>query len=197
MVGTDDVSGAYGARFAQITDMLGTTVQPMDPDRAVIEPWAKTVGGRILDVGSGTGRWSGHLAGLGYDIEGIDPAEQFVEVARRAHPAVAFRVAAVDDLAGSDERWAGILSWYSLIHLEPDSVRGALRVLRDVLEDEGSILLSFFSGPRIELIDHPVAPAYRWPVAGMSEALSEADFQVLNRHGSDRSQHAAITARVA
>lgn len=196
-MGTDEVSGAYSARVAQITDVLGTTVHPMDPDRTVIEPWATGVGGRILDVGSGTGRWAGHLAALGYDIEGIDPAEQFVEVARRAHPAVPFRVAAVGSLAGSDERWSGILAWYSLIHLDPDGVRSALSILRHVLNDGGSILLSFFNGPRIALIDHPVAPAYRWSIATMSEALNDAGFLVLDRHGSDQSHHAAITATAA
>lgn len=193
-VGAHDVGGAYDAQAALLTDMLGTTVDPRDPDRAVIEPWADSLNGRILDVGSGTGRWSGQLAGLGHDVVGIDPSAKFVETARRAHPGASFRVAAVHDLVESEERWAGVLAWYSLIHLDPSDMHIALSVLHEVLDDGGSILLSFFTGPQLEPFNHPVAPAYRWPMAAMSGALSDAGFRVLDRHHSDSGQHASITA---
>lgn len=194
ILGADDVGGAYDAQSAHLTDMLGSTVHPDDPDRALIEPWADGVNGRILDAGSGTGRWTGHLAGLGHEVVGIDPSEKFIEGARRAHPGVSFHVAAVHDLAASDERWSGVLAWYSLIHLDPDDLRSALSLLHDVLLDRGSILLSFFTGPRLEPFDHPVAPAYRWPMSAMSEALSDAGFRGVHQHHSVTDLHAAITA---
>ncbi len=102
----DEVTQAYRTKAAGLAGMLGTVVSPRDPGRSVVEPWAETVSGRILDVGAGTGRWTGHLAALGYDVEGLD---QFVELARRAHPAVPFRHGSLADLVGSAERWSGIL----------------------------------------------------------------------------------------
>ncbi|MGM7668704.1 class I SAM-dependent methyltransferase [Microbacterium sp. A93] len=193
-VSADDVGGAYDTQSARLADMLGTTVHPDDPDRALIEPWADGVNGRILDVGSGTGRWTGHLAGLGHDVGGIDPSEKFIEGARRAHPGIPFRVESVHDLAASEERWSGVLAWYSLIHLDPDDLRSALSLLHAVLLDGGSLLLSFFTGPQLEPFDHPVAPAYRWPTSAMSEALSDAGFRGVHQHDSVSDLHAAITA---
>lgn len=48
-------------------------------------------GGRtLLDVGCGTGRDAGHLAGLGYEVVGLDSSERMVQHARAHHPAVGF-----------------------------------------------------------------------------------------------------------
>lgn len=191
----DEVKDAYGAQARGVTEMLGAEVSPADPDRAVIEPWADTVKGRILDVGSGTGRWAGHLAGLGHDIDGLEPVEQFVDIARKAHPAVRFRLGAIDDLADSDERWMGILAWYSLIHLGPEDLPNALTTLRWVLEDDGTMLMSFFSGPRLEPFNHPVATAYRWPLPDAARALEQAGFEVIDERWDGRAPHAIMLVR--
>lgn len=175
--------------------MLGTTVSAADPDRTVIEPWADTITGRILDVGSGTGRWAGHLAGLGHDIDGLEPVERLVDLARKAHPAVRFRVGAIDDLTDSGDRWAGILAWYSLIHLGPDDLPNALAILRSVLDDDGTMLMSFFSGQRLEPFDHPVAIAYRWPLSDMARVLDRAGFTVVREHWARQASHAIMLVR--
>jgi SAM-dependent methyltransferase len=191
----DEVKHAYAARARDVTEMLGAEVSDADPDRVVIEPWADTVKGRILDVGSGTGRWAGHLASLGHDIDGLEPVEQFVDIARKAHPAVLFRLGAIDDLADSDDRWGGILAWYSLIHLGPDDLPNAIATLRSVLEDDGTMLMSFFSGPRFEPFNHPVATAYRWPLPDMARALNQAGFEVIGERWDGRAPHAIVLAR--
>lgn len=75
---------------AVLASTLGAAVSANDPDRAVIEPGADTVAGRILDAGSGTGQWSGHLAPLGHDV-GARTVERFVTLARDATlPAMSF-----------------------------------------------------------------------------------------------------------
>lgn len=193
---TDEVKVAYGAQAIDIAEMLGAEVSAADPDRAVIEPWADTVKGRILDVGSGTGRWTGHLAGLGHDVEGLEPVEHFVDIARKAHPAVLFRLGAIDDLADSGDRWAGILAWYSLIHMGPDDLPDALATIRSVLEDGGTMLMSFFSGPRLEPFDHPVVTAYRWPLPDMTRVLDLAGFEVIGERWDDPAPHAVMLVRV-
>ncbi len=193
-MGTDEITQAYGSRAAALADMLGTVVSPQDPDRRVIEPWARTVSGRILDVGAGTGRWTGHLASLGHDVEGLEPVYEFIEIARRAHPTVMFRHASLADLEGSGEHWSGILAWYSLIHLGPDQLPTALSSLRGLLADNGSLLVSFFSGPRLEAFRHPATTAYRWPVKDMAQAIIQAGFEVTSQQRDPQSLHASITA---
>ncbi|QCB49693.1 class I SAM-dependent methyltransferase [Rhodococcus sp. PAMC28707] len=192
---TDEVRDAYDANAQNVVKMLGSKVSTTDPDRAVIEPWADTVRGRILDVGSGTGRWAGHLASLGHPIDGLEPVERLVDIARTANPAVTFQLGTIDDLAGSDDRWAGILAWYSLIHLGPDHLPNALATLRSVLEDDGTMLMSFFSGLRLEPFDHPVVTAYRWPLPDMARALNQAGFEVISERWDGPAPHAIMLVR--
>lgn len=200
---TNDVIDAYGSRAEGLAAILGAAVSADDPDRAVIEPWADTVAGPILDVGSGTGRWSGHLAALGHEVVGLEPVERFVTMARAAHPGVEFRLAelaeladlADSDRAGSDERWAGILAWYSLIHLAPAEMVDALSILRGVLADEGTMLVSFFTGPRLEAFSHPATTAYRWPIDALGAALDEAGFEVVAQRHTAGAMHASVIAR--
>ncbi|HMM82653.1 MAG TPA: class I SAM-dependent methyltransferase [Terrimesophilobacter sp.] len=191
---SDKVTQAYSSQADGLADMLGVVVSAADPDRRAIENWASTVSGRILDVGSGTGRWSGHLAALGHAVEGLEPVDKFVEIARRTHPEVTFRHASLADLVGTEERWSGILAWYSLIHHGPDELPTALAALREALEDNGSLLVSFFSGPRLEAFHHPATTAYRWPMEDMTHAIERAGFEVTNQQWDPRSLHASITA---
>src|SRR5690625_883731 len=158
----NDIENAYGSEAVPVEDILGLEVAPDDSDRQVIEPWAASVAGPILDVGSGTGRWTGHLANLGYDITGLEPAERLVELARDTHPSVLFRHGSIADLEDTEERWAGILAWYSIIHMGPAELLDAPPFPRRVLEPNGTLRWSFFAGPRLEPFAHPVAPATRW-----------------------------------
>lgn len=192
----DEIAQAYRTKATGLADMLGTAVSPRDSGRRVIEPWAETVSGRILDVGAGTGRWTGHLAALGHDVEGLEPVDTFVEIARRAYPAVPFRHASLADLAGEEERWSGILAWYSLIHIGPDELPAALSTLRSVLEDGGRSS-SRSSGPRIEAFQHPAAPAYRWPMTAMARALEGARYEVTDHQWHPKRPHATVTARAS
>lgn len=191
---TNEVIEGYTARADGLAAMLGATVAADDPDRALIEPWAAGVGGPILDVGSGTGRWTGHLAALGHEVVGLEPVGQFLAIAQEAHPGVEFRRAEIADLVGSQERWAGILAWYSLIHLGPGELTDALLALRGVLDVGGTLLVSFFTGSRLETLSHPAATAYIWPVERMAEALTSAGFDVVDRHDTPGAMHAAIVA---
>lgn len=191
----DDVPRAYSAKAAGLAQVLGAEVSPGDPDRAAIEAWAASVPGRILDVGSGTGRWSGHLAGLGHAVEGLEPVDEFVKIAHRAHPGVVFRQSSLADLAETTERWSGILAWYSLIHLDRDDLPAALSILRAALDDDGSLLVSFFTGPRFEAIQHPATTAYRWPADEMTSALEGAGFEVVAGQVHPQGLHAHIRAR--
>lgn len=190
------IEAAYGSPNFDAEGMLGTVISPKDPDRGVIEPWARTVSGRILDVGSGTGRWSSHLANLGYPIEGLEPADRLVELARAEHPAVAFHRGSINDLTTCQGRWAGILAWYSVIHMGPDELPAALAVLYSALEKGGSLLMSFFAGSVLEPFNHPVATAYRWPMQQMAQALAEAGFEVSDQHWDAGAPHAYMIAQV-
>ncbi|GAA4478598.1 class I SAM-dependent methyltransferase [Enteractinococcus fodinae] len=193
----DEIGNAYDAEATAAERLLGTAVSPDDPDRAIIEPWANTVAGPILDVGSGTGRWTGHLVQRGHDVTGLEPAERLLRIARKSHPAVRFCHGSISDLVLAERRWVGILAWYSVIHMGPDELPTALATLQQALDPNGTMLLSFFSGPHLQAFDHPVAVAYRWPMADMRHALTEAGFEVIDQHGEPSAIHAHMIARQA
>lgn len=193
----EDIPSAYVARAEVLAGVLGREVAPDDPDREVIEAWAGGVPGRILDVGSGTGRWAGHLAALGHTVDGIEPSGPFVDMARESFPTVAFRHGAISDLDGTEERWAGLLAWYSLIHMDGQELPVALATLHRVLEADGQLLLSFFTGPCHGPFAHPAATAYLWPMDCMVTALERAGFRVTGRRTQPGAPHAVVTARSA
>lgn len=191
---TNTIAAAYGSPRLNIERILGTEVSLADPDRAIIEPWAATVNGPILDVGSGTGRWTGHLAQLGYAVEGLEPAGRLVKQARTNHPSVTFHHTGIENFGHSTTRWAGILAWYSVIHMGPEQLTEALAVMHKLLDDDGTLLLSFFTGPRRETFDHPIATAYRWPIPDMVRALTSTGFTVTTQHTAPSGIQAHICA---
>ena len=190
-----DASHPYDAQTFDPETLHGTVVAAGDPDKTLIEPWAGTVNGRILDVGSGTGRWAGRLTALGYDVEGLEPAERMLDLARQTHPSVPFRRGSIEDLADSGEKWAGILAWYALIHMGPEELPETLATLRTITKDNGSLLMSFFTGPRMETMEHPVDTAYRWPLPDVTLAVERAGFEVAGTSGGQDSPHAYLLAR--
>lgn len=190
----DHVEQAYGSRSGDIEALLGTEVSAHDPDRNIIEPWAARVGGPILDVGSGTGRWSGHLVANGHEIEGLEPVKPLLERARKSFPEVTFHRGTIEQLAKTDRRWSGILAWYSVIHLGQQRLPDALAALWHALDDDGTLLLSFFSGPTMMPFDHPVAPAYMWPMDQMTQAVETAGFRIVDQHWVANAPHAHIIA---
>lgn len=193
-IATNRVAEAYGSPSVDVESILGTEISPDDPDRAIIEPWAAAGDGQILDVGSGTGRWTGYLAGLGHTVEGLEPAGRLITLARARHPSVVFHHGSIEDFARSETRWDGILAWYSMIHMSPDELPHALAILRTLVNDGGSLLMSFFSEPLLEAFDHPIATAYRWPMTDMVHALTQAGFNVTEQRSNPQSPHAYISA---
>jgi trans-aconitate methyltransferase len=77
-------------------------------------------GGPVAGVGCGPGHVTAHLHELGVDAFGIDLSPVMVEVARRDHPGLRFGVGSMTDLNLADASVAGLLAWWSLIHV-PDA----------------------------------------------------------------------------
>ncbi len=185
---------AYAARageYAAFIDGLDLTA-----DSTWIETWARSVRGPLLDLGCGPGHWSARLAAQGHDVRGVDPTREFIDLARARHPEVRFDVGGVEDLAGR-HRYGGILAWYSLIHLAPGQVGGALTQMHEALPPGGSVLLGFFDGPHGAAFDHAVTTAYTWSAVTMAAELSHSGWRisrVQHRQEAHTRPHASIAA---
>lgn len=118
-------------------------------------------GGPVADVGCGPGRVTAYLRNLGVDAFGVDLSPGMIEVARRENPGVRFEVGSMTDLrlaaggtaAGetadgemADGAVAGLIAWYSLIHIPDDEIGTVLAQFHRVLRPGGPLLLGFHAG---------------------------------------------------
>ncbi|MFI6265879.1 class I SAM-dependent methyltransferase [Micromonospora sp. NPDC051006] len=108
-------------------------------------------GGPVADVGCGPGHVTAHLRELGVDAFGIDLSPAMVGVARRDHPGLRFEVGSMTDLDLADASLAGLLAWWSLIHVPDDTVGTVLGQFRRALRPGGLLLLGFHVGDQSRL----------------------------------------------
>ena len=186
---------AYSARAEEYARLLGSMDAVARPDRDLIAGWAQAVDGAIIDVGCGPGHWTAFLHDLGCTVRDIDPVPRFVEIAKRKSPEVDYQTGGVADLA--DASAAGLLAWYSLIHLSPAEVEEALSRCWSALMPTGSLLLGFFDGDRVEPFNHAVTTAHYWPLQELERLVDASGFSVIEteqRHDAGSRRHAAILA---
>ena len=82
--------------------------------------------GAVLDEGCGPGHLTAYLRSLDVDAFGIDLVTEFIDHARRAYPGGRYELGSMQRLPVPDGSLAGILEWYSLIHVSPDQIDGVL-----------------------------------------------------------------------
>ncbi|MGO1735203.1 MAG: class I SAM-dependent DNA methyltransferase [Leucobacter sp.] len=194
------VREAYESRAIEYTKVLGS-IEAMSPvDLAAIEGWSRGIDGRIVDAGCGPGHWTAHLRDLGADIEGIDMVPAFIDGARCRFPDTTFSLGGLDALPVQSASLAGILAWYSVIHVSPELLPATIQEFARCLEPGGSLLLGFFEGQRVETFDHAVTTAYFWPLEEMARLLTDAGFEVTEvrtRTAPRARPHAAIVAQLS
>ncbi|GAA2693168.1 class I SAM-dependent methyltransferase [Actinoplanes palleronii] len=195
---TEQVRDAYGSLAGLYINLFGTTEQHHADDLALVERHLTIRPGRVLDVGCGPGHYTAHLRSRGVDAVGIDPVPEFIAHAKATHPDGDYRLGSLAGLDAGDGAVAGILAWYSLIHLPPSDLDGALAELRRVTAPGGTLVAGFVDGDEVSAFDHKVITAYRWPAEEFSARLAHAGFREIERHqrpgdGAVR-PHAAIVA---
>ena len=103
-------------------------------------------GGPVADVGCGPGYVTGHLHDAGLDVFGIDLSPEMVALARRDYPGLRFEVGTMTDLALADDSVAGIVAFWSVIHVPDHAVPGVFQQFRRVLRPRGLVLVGFHVG---------------------------------------------------
>ena len=162
-----------------------------------------TLAGPVLDLGCGPGHWTSYLHSLGADVSGVEMVPEFVEHARASHPELVFRQGSMTELDIPDHSVAGILSWYSTIHLSPSELDRVLTEFRRLLAPSGVLVAGFFDSEDCATqFDHKVITAYRWPADVFSARLTRAGFvevERLRRQDAERPyrRYAAIAARAS
>lgn len=122
--------------------------------RAHLDVFAELVrrdgGGPVVDVGCGTGYATRHLHDSGAEAFGIDISPGMVTIAQRDHPDVRFEVGTMTDLDLDSHSVAGVIAFWSTVHIPDDAMPGVFAEFHRVLRPGGHLLVGFHVGDRIE-----------------------------------------------
>lgn len=195
------VRTAYSVASEQYIALFDSGWQAHEDDTALVRRHLVGLAGPVLDLGCGPGHWAAYLHALGADVTGVDMVPEFIAHARTTHPGPRFQLGSMTELDAAEHSVAGILAWYSTIHLPPPELKRALSLFRQLLTSSGLLVVGFFdSDSDVSEFDHKVITAYRWPVDVFAEQLTEAGFTEVERlqhqvaERPDR-KYAAIAAR--
>jgi len=113
--------------------------------RHVLERVIVGRGTRLLDVGSGAGRFSRIAADRGATVSGLDATASFVEIARERVPDGDFRVGDMEDLPWADNSF-DVVTGFNSFFVAADMV-SALREARRVARPGASVAMTVFGRP--------------------------------------------------
>lgn len=174
----DEVAAEYARRIARELDH-----KPFD--RQLLDRFAeKFVADDIVcDIGCGPAHVAGYLHERGVNVVGIDLSPEMVTQARLLNPKLEIRQGDMLSLDIPDESWAGVVAFYSIIHIPRNDVVRALSELGRCLRPGGRLLMSFHIGDEVlhleELWEHPVNMDFIFfRTDEMLGLLSEAGFDV-------------------
>lgn len=98
-------------------------------------------GGKVLDVGSASGRDSAWFASHGFEVLGIDISESLVEIATNLVPNAHFAVMDLMNLDFPDESFDGIWCSCVLLHISRADAPLAVQEMANKLRPEGVLYL--------------------------------------------------------
>lgn len=177
-------------------------------DREVLARFGAGLRGPVVEVGCGPGRMTGPLVRLGLNVRGMDLSPEMVAEARRRHPDLDFRVGTMTALDLPDASLAGLVAWYSIIHLPPDQRPVAFAEFARVLRPGGRLQLAFQVGAQVVQIERGYGhdglslTAYRLDPEEIAGQLQDAGFTVLVRQvrgrlGPEKTPQGYLLARRA
>ena len=107
---------------------------------------------KILDVGAGTGRDAGWLAGLGHDVTAVEPTAELREPAKKLHPHP--NITWIDDILpelktvrGRNEKYDFILMNAVWMHLTEDERARGMEIVAGLMAPGARWLMTLRHGP--------------------------------------------------
>ncbi|MEC3981631.1 class I SAM-dependent DNA methyltransferase [Amycolatopsis sp. H20-H5] len=150
-----DTRTSYDTVAASYADQMRHALAGEPYLRAALALFADKVlaggGGPVADVGCGPGEVTAHLHELGVDAFGVDLSPGMIDIARHDHPGPRFEVGSMTDLDLADASVAGLLAWWSLIHVPDDEMPAVFGHFHRALRPGGPLLLGFHVGDESRL----------------------------------------------
>jgi SAM-dependent methyltransferase len=184
----NDTRDSYDTIAASYADETRDLLDRLLHVRAGVVLFAELVraigGGPVADIGCGPGHTTALLRELGADAFGIDLSPAMIEIARREHPDARFEVGSMTKLDLADDSLAGVLAWWSLIHIPDEAMPGVLEQFRRVLRPGGVLAAGFHVGETPGGYDGQTTDAdvHHRPPSQVADWFREAGFTVEAQH---------------
>lgn len=93
--------------------------------------------GKLLEIGSGSGREAMEWIQMGYEYFGIDTSKNLIEVAKQTEPAGHYFHASIYEMPFEPHTFDAFSSWAMLPHVPKERIRHALLEIHRVLKRDG------------------------------------------------------------
>lgn len=163
---SDAVRDGYDRVAKQYAELFLSDLEDQPLARKRLAAFADQVapGGLVADLGCGPGHVSNFVTNLGLTTVGYDLSPATIAEAHQAFPELDFHVGDLTALAVADHAFAGIISRYSIIHMDPDRLADAFTEWMRVLMSGAPVYVSFFAAltpeGHGEAFDHAAVTAY-------------------------------------
>jgi SAM-dependent methyltransferase len=147
-VDPDELRASYDQVAETYADTFFDELDRKPFDRDFLDAFAERLRGTglVLDVGCGPGHVARYLNERGVEVAGVDLSSEMVDVARRLNPGLRFDVGDMAALGVEDAGLAGLVAFYSIIHIPREGVPGVLREFRRAIRSGGELVISVHAG---------------------------------------------------
>ena len=146
-----------------VGDYATTAIEPVEQD--ILDRHREALSGRVLELGCGAGRLTGHLIAVAQEVHAIDISAAMVEHARRTRPGATYHCADMLDLSrfetGSFDAVVG--AWNILDAVDHAARLTVLAELHRVLRPGGLLVFSSHNRAFIPRLRKPTWILSRWP----------------------------------
>ncbi len=145
---TDAIRQSYDRIVDEYARRIHRELEGKPSDRDILSRFAKTVegSGEICDLGCGPGHVTQYLHSRGVTVFGLDISTRMVEQAQRLNPGMRFQSGDMFRLDIPDGALAGIVAFYSMVNMAPESLPALFGDVFRVVQVRGPLLLAFHIG---------------------------------------------------
>ncbi len=109
----------------------------------MVKKYGPKVGGKVLDIGSGTGVLAKWLQDAGFDVLCLDPSDEMVRRCRKM--GLKTSQVRIQDFE-TDQKFAMVFAILSLIHVPKDEMKEQIEKIANMLDTEAVFFVGMISG---------------------------------------------------
>jgi SAM-dependent methyltransferase len=149
------IRASYDSAASAYAEYLFNELDEKPIDRHILDRFAESLngGGLVADLGCGPGHIAKYLHERDVNVVGVDLSPEMIRSAGKLVPGVEFKTGDMRNMDFRDASLAGVVAFYSIVHLEPPELEKIFREFRRVLADDGLILLAFHIGDETVHLD--------------------------------------------